>query len=75
MIGSLVGFQKYVYDLFGPGTDLAARMESLSDPMKITLCDETYELLKDDFIFTERETGDVKGFGKKTLYFLDGERK
>ena len=75
VIGSLVGVQKYVYDLFGPGANLAARMESLSEPMKITLCDDMYDLLKDDFIISERERVDVKGFGEKTLYFLEGERK
>lgn len=75
VIGSLVGVQKYVYDLFGPGVNLAARMESLSEPMKITLCEETYELLKDDFVFTERGEVEVKGFGRKVLYYLDGEQK
>jgi class 3 adenylate cyclase len=30
VIGSLVGIQKYVYDLFGPGINLAARMEAAS---------------------------------------------
>ena len=75
VVGSLVGVQKYVYDLFGPGVNLAARMESLSEPMKITLCGETYELIKDDFIFTELGEVDVKGFGRKTLYRLDGEHR
>ncbi len=75
VIGSLVGVQKYVYDLFGPGVNLAARMESLSEPMKITLCQETYDLLRDDFVFTERGETEVKGFGTKTLYFLEDERR
>ncbi len=73
MIGSIVGVQKYVYDIFGPGVNLAARMEFHSEPMQITLTEETYELLRDDFIFTERGDFDIKGFGTKTLYFLDGE--
>jgi class 3 adenylate cyclase len=73
MIGSIVGVQKYVYDIFGPGVNLAARMEFHSDPMQITLTEETRNLLSDDFIFTERGEYEIKGFGKKTLYFLDGE--
>ncbi|MBC8158870.1 MAG: adenylate/guanylate cyclase domain-containing protein [Alphaproteobacteria bacterium] len=73
VIGSLVGVQKYVYDLFGPGVNLAARMESASEPMKITLCHETYELIKDDFVFTERGDFEIEGFGQKKLYFLDSE--
>jgi adenylate cyclase len=73
VIGSLVGIQKYVYDLFGPGVNLAARMESLSEPMRITVSQHTHDLLKDDFILSERGTVDVKGFGPQALYYLEGE--
>jgi adenylate cyclase len=66
--------QKYVYDLFGPGVNLAARMKALSEPMKITLCDDTYELIKDDLVFTERREFDIKGFGRRFLHFVEGER-
>ncbi|MDA0240137.1 MAG: adenylate/guanylate cyclase domain-containing protein [Proteobacteria bacterium] len=73
VIGSLVGIQKYVYDLFGPGVNLAARMETLSEPMRITLNENTRESIRDDFVFTEREKVDVKGFGPMQLYFLESE--
>jgi class 3 adenylate cyclase len=73
VIGSLVGIQKYVYDLFGPGVNLAARMESLSEPMHITTNQTTYDLLKDDFVFSERGEHDVRGFGKMNLYYLESE--
>lgn len=73
VIGSLVGIQKYVYDLFGPGVNLAARMEGLSEPMRITTNQATYELLKDDFVFRERGEHDIRGFGKMNLYYLESE--
>ncbi len=73
VIGSLVGVQKYVYDLFGPGVNLAARMETISEPMQITLNEDTHDLLKDEFLMTERGEFDIKGFGPQRLYFLDGE--
>jgi adenylate cyclase len=73
VIGSLVGVSKYVYDIFGPGVNLASRMETLSEPMKITVSHNTYVQLKDDFIFTERGEFEVKGFGPTALYFLDRE--
>lgn len=73
VVGSLVGIQKYVYDIFGPGVNLAARMESLSEPMRITISENTYHLIKDDFLCTERGEFDVKGFGTNTLYFLERE--
>ena len=74
VIGSLVGVQKYVYDLFGPGINLAARMETLSEPMKITINEHTAALLEDDFIVSPRGEFEVKGFGMQNLYFLEGER-
>ena len=73
VIGSLVGVSKYVYDIFGPGVNLAARMERQSDPMTITLCEETYELIKDDFVFSDLGEAEIRGFGKKRLYRLESE--
>ena len=34
----------------------------------------TYDLLKDDFVCSERGEFEVKGFGEQTLYFLERER-
>ena len=73
VIGSLVGVQKYVYDIFGPGVNMASRMESLSEPMKITISESTYQLLKNDFLCVKRGEFEVKGFGTETLYYLERE--
>lgn len=73
LIGSIVGVQKYVYDIFGPGVNLAARMESFSEPMHITLCEATYNLIEDDFMCAPKGEFEVKGFGKISLYDLEGE--
>jgi len=73
VIGSLVGVQKYVYDIFGPGINMASRMETLSEPMKITVSERTYQLIKDDFELIDRGKFDVKGFGEQSLYFLERE--
>ena len=70
VIGSIVGVQKYVYDIFGPGVNLAGRMETMSEAMEITLWDEMYKLIRDSFAFTHRGTFDIKGFGERELYFL-----
>lgn len=74
VIGSIIGVQKYVYDLLGPGVNLAARMEGLSEPMHITCNEDTYELIKDDFVFEELGPTEVKGFGTQNLYSLEAER-
>jgi adenylate cyclase len=73
VVGSLVGIQKYVYDIFGPGVNMAARMEMLSEPMQITISENTYQLIKDDFLCSERGDFEVKGFGNCTLFFLERE--
>lgn len=71
MIGSIVGVQKYVYDIFGPGVNLASRMEELAEPMQIVLCEDMAPLIEDEFNLTQLDEVDVKGFGYKQLYQLD----
>ncbi len=74
VIGSIVGVQKYVYDIFGPGVNLAARMEELADPMQVVLCEDMYPLIRNDFELVDQGFVDVKGFGKKQIYSIDGGR-
>jgi len=73
VIGSLVGIQKYVYDVFGPAPNLAARLEAFSDPMHITLCEDTYKRMGGEFKASELGEFEIKGFGKQTLYSLEGQ--
>jgi len=40
--------------------------------MEITLCDDMYELIGNDFRVIERGEFDIKGFGVKRLYTLQG---
>lgn len=75
VIGSIVGIQKYVYDIFGPGVNLASRMETMSEPMEITFCEDMYHLLRSDFRVEDRGVEEIKGFGKKRLYTLKGENR
>lgn len=70
VIGSLVGVQKYVYDVFGPAVNLAARLEATSEPMQITLVEETYRLIGDTFNAAPRGEQEIKGFGTQRLYAL-----
>lgn len=75
VIGSIVGIQKYVYDIFGPGVNLAARMECMSESMRITVSAETHNLLRDDFVMEERGTYPIKGFGETELFYLEAEKE
>lgn len=74
VIGSLVGIQKYVYDIFGPAVNLAARLEAHSAPMEITVSENTHTLIKDQFSLAALGEVDLKGFEGENLYRLDYER-
>jgi adenylate cyclase len=73
VIGSIVGVQKYVYDVFGPGVNLASRMEELADPMQILVSADTHALIDSDFDLADLGEHEVKGFGSQRVYALVGE--
>lgn len=75
IIGSIVGIQKYVYDVFGPAVNLASRLENVCEPMKITVSDETRKLLTADFKLSKLEPVEVKGFGLQQFHSLDFEER
>jgi adenylate cyclase len=74
LIGSLVGLQKYVYDVFGPAVNMAARLEQEAAPMQILTCHQTAEAIGPDFRFTEQGETTLKGFGSCQLMALEEER-
>ena len=73
VVGSIVGVQRYVYDIFGPGVNLASRMETAAEPMEIAITEDTHELIRDEFICSERGVEEVKGFGEQRIFSLEGE--
>ena len=73
VVGSIIGIQKYVYDIFGPGVNMAARLEVQSEPMQITVSETTYNLIKDEFRLVDRGEFEVKGFGTQRLFSLETE--
>ena len=72
VIGSIVGIQKYVYDIFGPGINLAARIEGQADAMDILLTEEMRHRLHQSFQVEEFGVREIRGFGKQRLYRLLG---
>jgi class 3 adenylate cyclase len=72
VIGSVVGIQKYVYDIFGPGINLASRLEALAEPMQILLSEEMYQRLLAHFHIEQLDEVEVRGFGLKSIYQLIG---
>lgn len=75
LIGSMVGIQKYVYDIFGPAVNLAARMEQLCAPMSITISESFRDRLDERFAVSDLEEAEVKGFGRQRIFTLDFEKR
>lgn len=71
VVGGIVGVKKFIYDVFGDTINVAARMESSGESMRINMSESTYRLLKDKYSFEERKQVEVKGKGKQNMYFLN----
>ena len=70
VIGSIVGVQKYVYDVFGPGMNMAARLEPLCGPMDIMISSDVYERIHFEFRCEPKGEHEIRGFGKEKIYQL-----
>lgn len=70
VVGSVVGVQKYVYDVFGPAVNLAARLQSLSNPMEVTTTSDYCEDAMDGLVTVDTKTVEVRGFGDTSIVKL-----
>lgn len=66
-VGSVVGIQKYVYDVFGPSVNMASRLQVFANPMKIVAPDTMKFDLIDEFQIGDLGTHDIKGLGEMNL--------
>ncbi|WP_299723841.1 adenylate/guanylate cyclase domain-containing protein [uncultured Tateyamaria sp.] len=70
VVGSVVGIQKYVYDIFGPAVNLASRLQEISEPMEITVQDSVANVLKDQFDLKNMGERTIRGFGDQDIWRL-----
>jgi ammonium transporter, Amt family len=75
VIAGVIGRRKFIYDLWGDTVNTASRMESYGIAGETQVTQETYELLKDDYVFEKRPSIMIKGKGEMHVYLLKGRKK
>jgi class 3 adenylate cyclase/FixJ family two-component response regulator len=74
VIAGIVGIKKFAYDIWGNTVNIASRMESASEPSKINVSGETYELIKDHFNCEYRGKVMAKNKGDIDMYFVESKK-
>src|ERR1043165_4015462 len=68
---SIMGEQKFAYDIYGNTVDIASRMESSCDPGKVNISETTYLLVRDKFKCIGRGKVDAKNIGPLPMYYVE----
>jgi class 3 adenylate cyclase len=74
LVAGVVGIKKFAYDIWGDTVNTACRMEQSSEPGFVNISEDTYQLVKDEFIFQNRGTLEVKHKGIMQMYFVIGKK-
>ena len=69
-----MGTKKFAYDIWGDTVNIASRMESKSEPGKINISENTYELIKDSFECEFRGEIEAKNKGMMKMYFVNNKK-
>ncbi|MBR4823917.1 MAG: hypothetical protein IKZ86_03900 [Spirochaetaceae bacterium] len=71
LVAGVIGKSKFIYDIWGDTVNVASRMESTGQPMRIHVTGTTFMQTEDHFNYSEGVDVEVKGKGKMKTYFLD----
>ncbi len=74
VIAGIVGLKKIAYDIWGNTVNIASRMESASEPGKVNVSGETYELIKAHFDCEYRGKVMAKNNVDFDMYFVESKK-
>ena len=75
VMAGVIGTRKFSYDVWGDPVNMAARLESMSEPGKILICPGCFEKLSPEFQFELHGEIDIKGVGLQKAWFVIAENK
>ena len=70
LVAGVIGKTKFIYDIWGDTVNVASRMESTGEPMRIHASESTHALTADAFAWGQSVEVTVKGKGLMKTYFL-----
>ena len=70
LVAGVIGKSKFIYDIWGDTVNVASRMESTGEAMKIHVTENTFTQTRDNFKYSEGVEIEVKGKGRMKTYFL-----
>ena len=70
LVAGVIGKSKFIYDIWGDTVNVASRMESTGEPMKIHVTENTFKQTQDQYAYSEGIEVEVKGKGMMKTYFL-----
>ena len=70
----VVGTKKFSYDIWGDTVNVASIMESMSEVGRVSVSEQTHDLIKSDFECEYRGKLQVKNRGELDMYFVNSLR-